>query len=554
MIVTDEPAEVASLNIDAKPWSPPSSGGVGSPDEWGAKVKETGSADDDNEMDDVVIKDPFAENANFSWGMQALTGMAVSMFPDEDEKSPHSASPAISLSPRGKEPLIEQLTAVTAAAAAPASPPRKPPPRSWSPTISHTLLNTCPRNVKNVEEGMESAYRKLKMEIAFSSKLESVAKTREAERKAARAKPSEDSNNTNHTPTTVEEQLPEAKTKRCEYNEEKLLRLHKTGGIPAHELPSELFIGRRQEPELTRKYPTLLNPNTVHNHSHSNNHHHHHQHYAPVPVYYDDTYKPHNGVSPKWKKEPCRYYAQGGKCRKADCPFYHDPNMFSGEMQAAYEMELMKQAQMERDYTILLNDVLNQEMVEKQRDASEGVKSGDRTVYIVGIDSSTSDENILIRLSHFGSIRKYQLCGDPNQPTRYGFFEYNTVAAARGCQTIDCKKMFTRPIRVSKAKDAIKGGRNIPEMHQMELLRAAVMCQIQNIEAPCVKGTGRPATILDEPTPPPGKNSKRGCTNGHEGNSAVRPQSPQKIEKSEETEEEIGEEQVEVKEEVAEEN
>eukprot|EP01064_Diplonema_japonicum_P036557 TRINITY_DN824_c1_g1_i5.p1 TRINITY_DN824_c1_g1~~TRINITY_DN824_c1_g1_i5.p1 ORF type:complete len:526 (+),score=101.13 TRINITY_DN824_c1_g1_i5:280-1857(+) len=481
------------LNVDAKPWSP------------------SGSSQGKEEVvEEGIMNDPFAENENFSWGLQALTGMATSMFPDEEEvdnKSPNSASPALSVSPKEVEGRVQPVVMCSTAT-------QRGPPGTWSPTISHALVGSCPKTAKTVKEAMGLAAEKLRTELTFSSRLSKIS-TRQQE----------------------EETSPEAK--QYDYNEELLLRLHNSpdaSGSKRAKVPSELLINKPQEPELSKKYPTLMGEQAASSPKWSSHHHNSNNHYHQ-----------------KKEKEPCRYFAQGGKCRKADCPFYHDPHMFR-EMQMAYEMEAMKLSQIEREYNMTLNEIINTEMHEKQRDAGENIKAGDRTVYIVGIDSSTSDENILIRLSHYGSIRKYQLCGDPNQPTRYGFFEYSTVSAARNCQTIDCKKMFTRPIRVSKAKDAIKGGRNIPELHQMELLRAAALCLVQNIEAPCVKGSGRPATLLDEPTPPPGKavvekpgkkpanaasnsntdtcNINTAKVNGSSANGVTKPQSPQQDEQN----------------------
>ena len=126
---------------------------------------------------------------------------------------------------------------------------------------------------------------------------------------------------------------------------------------------------------------------------------------------------------------------------------------------------------------------------EKKEDAKSGIDANQKTIYMVGIDSATSDEHILTRLSQFGSIRKYQLCGDPAQPTRYGFFEYNTAAGCSAAQSLDQKKMFDRPVRVSKAKGAIKGGRIIPDAHQAELLKSAGVCIAQGLEAPTGKGS-----------------------------------------------------------------
>ena len=190
-----------------------------------------------------------------------------------------------------------------------------------------------------------------------------------------------------------------------------------------------------------------------------------------------------------YRKELCKYFAMGGRCRKPDCMYYHDTQALNNTLQAVYEDEIKKQNLLEMEYEGGAAVLFQQDADERRKDADTNISSSDRTVYIVGIDSGTIDEHVLIRLSQFGSIRKYQLCGDQNQPTRYGFFEYSTLSGCNGCLSLDGKKMFTRPIRVSRAKDAIKGGRSIAEVHQQGLLRMAAVCIVQGIEAPCAKGT-----------------------------------------------------------------
>eukprot|EP01065_Artemidia_motanka_P010569 TRINITY_DN1560_c0_g1_i1.p1 TRINITY_DN1560_c0_g1~~TRINITY_DN1560_c0_g1_i1.p1 ORF type:complete len:435 (+),score=119.77 TRINITY_DN1560_c0_g1_i1:152-1456(+) len=107
-------------------------------------------------------------------------------------------------------------------------------------------------------------------------------------------------------------------------------------------------------------------------------------------------------------------------------------------------------------------------------DSREDTVKG-KTTYIVGIDSRTPEEVVLITLSSFGPIRKYQICGDPHKPTRYGFFEYRSADAAKKCQEL--KFLFGRNIRVSRAKDSIRGGKVISADRQSHLCDVAERTQ-----------------------------------------------------------------------------
>eukprot|EP01062_Namystynia_karyoxenos_P082228 TRINITY_DN9226_c0_g1_i1.p1 TRINITY_DN9226_c0_g1~~TRINITY_DN9226_c0_g1_i1.p1 ORF type:complete len:633 (+),score=147.00 TRINITY_DN9226_c0_g1_i1:94-1899(+) len=102
-----------------------------------------------------------------------------------------------------------------------------------------------------------------------------------------------------------------------------------------------------------------------------------------------------------------------------------------------------------------------------------GDTARERTVHVVGIDTSQSEGLVLTRFSVFGSLRKYQMCGDPSQPTRFGFFEYNTAESARKALELDGQRLWGGQLRVSMARDHIRGGRPLPEEKQEELCRLA---------------------------------------------------------------------------------
>ncbi|KAJ9447482.1 Polyadenylate-binding protein-interacting protein 8 [Diplonema papillatum] len=202
--------------------------------------------------------------------------------------------------------------------------------------------------------------------------------------------------------------------------------------------------------------------------------------------------------------DPCNFFAK----QAAPCGLY-SPDAAAGFPQlapSAYQQDFLHTPQFQAEYLEYeqaLLAMVNDDLICQEHDDAAGVTPGEKTVYIVGIDSATSDLHVLTRLSQFGRIKKYQLCGDPLQVTRYGFFEYNASAAARACQTLDGKRMFGRPIRVSKAKDVIKGGRTVPDALQLDVLRSAAVCRVQGVEAPCSTaqrigpdggGVGQPAS------------------------------------------------------------
>eukprot|EP01062_Namystynia_karyoxenos_P002706 TRINITY_DN1095_c0_g2_i1.p1 TRINITY_DN1095_c0_g2~~TRINITY_DN1095_c0_g2_i1.p1 ORF type:complete len:444 (+),score=21.90 TRINITY_DN1095_c0_g2_i1:80-1411(+) len=62
---------------------------------------------------------------------------------------------------------------------------------------------------------------------------------------------------------------------------------------------------------------------------------------------------------------------------------------------------------------------------------AEGFAARDRTVYGVSIDSSLSERDLVSCLSSFGPLVKARLCGNTNNRTVYGFFEFQTKDAAQ---------------------------------------------------------------------------------------------------------------------------
>jgi RNA recognition motif-containing protein len=55
-----------------------------------------------------------------------------------------------------------------------------------------------------------------------------------------------------------------------------------------------------------------------------------------------------------------------------------------------------------------------------------------RTIYVSGIDSSMTEQNVVDYFSYCGQITNYKFCGDTSKPTRFAFFEYATF---EGCIT-----------------------------------------------------------------------------------------------------------------------
>eukprot|EP01060_Flectonema_neradi_P022047 TRINITY_DN3024_c1_g2_i1.p1 TRINITY_DN3024_c1_g2~~TRINITY_DN3024_c1_g2_i1.p1 ORF type:complete len:526 (+),score=128.83 TRINITY_DN3024_c1_g2_i1:933-2510(+) len=446
---------------DQKP--APSSASASSEDNNNTNNNNDNSNDDDDLIDVVAAKD-------LSWGLQAIVGESK-MFPDEEDGISPALSPVNGAS-QDPKPLPDTVAddhskktglyrpkcIITNTVDDPAEPAEE---KLWSPTIAHMILQGCGKDKpegKTVKEVMTDAFRCM-VDGTPSATTKEQQHSNNEPRLWDRFNRRHDQNSNPHA---------------AAYNHQYAVHSYQ-GAYPAHDY-----------------YPAQYPMN------------------APV-------YQNYNG----YKKEPCKYFAMGGRCRKPDCLYYHDTQALNNTLQAVYEDEMKKQTLLEMEYENSAAILFQHDNEERRKDIDNNVSSADRTVYIVGIDSSTLDEHVLVRLSQFGSVRKYQLCGDPNQPTRYGFFEYNTLSGCTGCMTLDGKKMFTRPIRVSRAKDAIKGGRSIAEVHQQGLLRMAAVCIVQGIEAPCAKGTNLCA-------PPPIASKIVKYSVGYEGNQNqyVVPQEP----------------------------
>eukprot|EP01062_Namystynia_karyoxenos_P072309 TRINITY_DN6836_c0_g1_i2.p1 TRINITY_DN6836_c0_g1~~TRINITY_DN6836_c0_g1_i2.p1 ORF type:complete len:877 (+),score=175.36 TRINITY_DN6836_c0_g1_i2:271-2901(+) len=230
----------------------------------------------------------------------------------------------------------------------------------------------------------------------------------------------------------------------CAFSEETLLRLARTNG-PPRGVPEEVLVPELQLPELLRHYPAVM-----------------------------------ASLASARSGDNGRFQALGARLpsglRRGSGEGY-------GDLPADHPDALRRGRQQGREAEAVAK-ALAKDQAERRRDAADRVDAHDRTVYMVGIDSAMPEETVLTRLSSFGCIRKFQLCGDPTQPTRYGFFEYASQAGARGCMTLDGKKMFNRPVRVSKAKDTIKGGRVLSEKHQEEFLRLAAIKGAQRAAGP----------------------------------------------------------------------
>eukprot|EP01059_Diplonema_ambulator_P034465 TRINITY_DN7731_c0_g1_i1.p1 TRINITY_DN7731_c0_g1~~TRINITY_DN7731_c0_g1_i1.p1 ORF type:complete len:393 (+),score=117.71 TRINITY_DN7731_c0_g1_i1:34-1179(+) len=162
----------------------------------------------------------------------------------------------------------------------------------------------------------------------------------------------------------------------------------------------------------------------------------------------------------------CRTFAQG-KCRKGDaCQYVHSTSI-----------ETKQYIQLQREEEAILKAL---EVDRKARAHMSEAEVQSRTVHIIGFDSSTTEEMFLAKMSVHGAIRKFQLCGDVKQPTRYGFVEYISPEAAKKAILMDGKKLGIRRLRVSLAKEGIKGGLTIGEDQQVGILKCALRRRERN--------------------------------------------------------------------------
>ena len=183
--------------------------------------------------------------------------------------------------------------------------------------------------------------------------------------------------------------------------------------------------------------------------------------------------KPHPGIpddirvtlplSPATGRKMCKHFAKTGRCKKGEsCMFLHE-----------MDLDLRRKLQLEREETAVKKaielDIENKEKETKMTNA------GERTVYVIGFDSSTSEESFLALMFLCGTVSKFQLCGDIRQPTRYGFVEFSTSSGAQKALSLDGRKFGTKTIKISMAKENIKGGVTLQEEHQLPILTAAVI-------------------------------------------------------------------------------
>eukprot|EP00756_Hemistasia_phaeocysticola_P021306 Hpha_TRINITY_DN15766_c4_g2::TRINITY_DN15766_c4_g2_i1::g.36319::m.36319 len=93
----------------------------------------------------------------------------------------------------------------------------------------------------------------------------------------------------------------------------------------------------------------------------------------------------------------------------------------------------------------------------------------DRTVYVVGIDTALSEQNLLDFLSTCGNLAKVRLCGDTNNRTIYGFFEFCTRAEAAKLLHKDKMKLGAYILNCSWAKSAIRDVQASPHVRQYNI-------------------------------------------------------------------------------------
>ena len=82
-----------------------------------------------------------------------------------------------------------------------------------------------------------------------------------------------------------------------------------------------------------------------------------------------------------------------------------------------------------------------------------------RTVYVCGIDTRISEQELLMLASQCGELSKVRLCGDRKNPTVFGFFEYKTVEEARRLVNLDQTKFGLFVLKISFAARSIRDPR-----------------------------------------------------------------------------------------------
>eukprot|EP01060_Flectonema_neradi_P027756 TRINITY_DN37373_c0_g1_i1.p1 TRINITY_DN37373_c0_g1~~TRINITY_DN37373_c0_g1_i1.p1 ORF type:complete len:402 (+),score=96.85 TRINITY_DN37373_c0_g1_i1:72-1208(+) len=168
-------------------------------------------------------------------------------------------------------------------------------------------------------------------------------------------------------------------------------------------------------------------------------------------------------LSPATGRKLCKHFSKTGRCKKGEsCMFLHE-----------MDLDLRRKLQLEREEAAVAKAIeLDAENKEKE---AKGLGAKERTVYVIGFDSSTSEESFLALMFLCGTVSKFQLCGDIRQPTRYGFVEFTTSFGAQKALSLDGRKFGTKTIKISLAKENIKGGVTLLEEHQIPILTAAVV-------------------------------------------------------------------------------
>eukprot|EP01063_Lacrimia_lanifica_P035485 TRINITY_DN676_c2_g2_i3.p1 TRINITY_DN676_c2_g2~~TRINITY_DN676_c2_g2_i3.p1 ORF type:complete len:724 (+),score=272.95 TRINITY_DN676_c2_g2_i3:88-2259(+) len=80
----------------------------------------------------------------------------------------------------------------------------------------------------------------------------------------------------------------------------------------------------------------------------------------------------------------------------------------------------------------------------------------ERTVYVVGIDASLSEGELLSFIAQCGSLVKVRLCGDTTNRTIYGFFEFETKECAQNLVSKTGSTLGNYIIHCSFARQAIR--------------------------------------------------------------------------------------------------
>ncbi|KAJ9465724.1 Polyadenylate-binding protein-interacting protein 8 [Diplonema papillatum] len=92
--------------------------------------------------------------------------------------------------------------------------------------------------------------------------------------------------------------------------------------------------------------------------------------------------------------------------------------------------------------------------------------SKDRTVYVVGIDTSLHESKLLEFVQNCGRLLKIRLCGDTNNRTIYGFFEYKTRREAQNLMDKDKQPLGKYILNCSWAKAAIRDAMTSSASHK----------------------------------------------------------------------------------------